>query len=136
MTARLMPFTVDGLIWATFMVVLDASRRGQPVPRLATWSLGAGIVATVCANLAHGIGHGPVGALVSAWPSLVLVGSFELLMMLVRTGHTMRTSEADPPLGTSLNHRWSKVYRRNWQWRQRWIRPSGRATRRAPASGP
>jgi hypothetical protein len=52
MTARLLPFTVDGLIWAASMVVLDASRRGQPVPRLAAWSLGAGILATVGANLA------------------------------------------------------------------------------------
>ena len=60
------------------MVVVDASRRGQPVPRLAAWSLGAGIVATVGANLAHGVGHGPVGALISAWPALALVGSFEL----------------------------------------------------------
>ena len=38
-----MPFTVDGLIWAASMVVLDASRRGQPVPQLAAWSPGAGI---------------------------------------------------------------------------------------------
>jgi hypothetical protein len=86
-TARLLPFTVDGLIWAASMVVLDASRRNHPVPRLALWSLGAGIVATVGANLAHGLGHGAVGALVSAWPALALVGSFELLMMLVRMHH-------------------------------------------------
>jgi hypothetical protein len=39
MTARLLPFTIDRLIWAASMVVLDASRRGQPVPRLAVWSL-------------------------------------------------------------------------------------------------
>ena len=65
-TARLLPLTVDGLIWAAFMVVLDASRPNQPVPRLAAWSLGPGIVATVGGNLAHGVGHGPVGALVSA----------------------------------------------------------------------
>ena len=69
-TARLLPFTVDGLIWAASMVVLDASRRDQPVPRLAAWSLGTGIVAAVGANLAHGIGHGMVGAPVSAWPAL------------------------------------------------------------------
>jgi hypothetical protein len=94
-TARLLPFTVDGLIWAASMVVLDASRRGQPVPRLAAWSLGAGIVATVGANLAHGVGHGPVGALVSAWPALALVGSFELLMMLIRAKHGRRTGEAE-----------------------------------------
>ena len=97
-TARLVPFTVDGLIWAASMVVLDTSRRGQPVPRLAAWSLGAGIVATVGANLAHGVGHGPVGALVSAWPALALVGSFELLMMLIRTGHGARANDAKPEL--------------------------------------
>ena len=93
-TARLLPFTVDGLIWAASMVALDASRRNQPVPRLAAWSLGTGIVATVGANLAHGVGHGPIGGLVSAWPALALVGSFELLMMLIRTGRRARPGEA------------------------------------------
>jgi hypothetical protein len=58
MTARLLPFTVDGLIWAASKVVLDASRRNQRVPRLAACSLGAGTAATVGANLAHGLGHG------------------------------------------------------------------------------
>ncbi len=95
-TARLLPFAVDGLIWAASMVVLDASRRGQPVPRLAAWSMGVGIVATVGANLAHGIGHGPVGALISAWPALALVGSFELLMMLIRTARGTRAGDAEP----------------------------------------
>jgi hypothetical protein len=84
MTARLLPFTVDGLIWAASMVVLDASRRNKRVPRLAQWSLGVGIVASLGANLAHGLGHGPIGALVSAWPALALVGSYELLMLLIR----------------------------------------------------
>src|SRR5262245_2848488 len=84
LTARLVPFTVDGLILAASMLILDASRRNQPVPRLARWCLAAGIVATTGANLAHGIGHGPIGALVSAWPALALAGSFELLMTLIR----------------------------------------------------
>ena len=39
------------------------------------------------ANLAHGLGHGPIGALVSAWPALALVGSFELLATLIRAEH-------------------------------------------------
>jgi hypothetical protein len=85
LTARLVPFTVDGLIWAASMVILDASRRKQRVPTLAKWSLGVGIVATIGANVAHGLNHGPIGALVSAWPALALVGSFELLMMLTRS---------------------------------------------------
>jgi hypothetical protein len=84
-TARLIPFTVDGLILAASMLILDANRRGQPVPPLARWCLGAGIVATIGANLAHGVGHGLIGALVSAWPALALAGSFELLMTLIRT---------------------------------------------------
>src|SRR6266699_2512875 len=83
-TARLVPFTVDGLIWAASMLILDANRRSRPVPLLARWCLGAGIVATIGANLAHGLGDGPIGALVSAWPALALVVSFELLMMLIR----------------------------------------------------
>jgi hypothetical protein len=98
LTARLLPFTVDGLIRAASMVVLDPSRRRQPVPRLAAGSLGTGIVATVGANLAHGIGHGPVGTLVSAWPALALVGSFELLMMLIRTGHNTRPDHSGSEL--------------------------------------
>jgi DNA-binding NarL/FixJ family response regulator len=67
------------------MVILDASRRNQRVPRLAAWSLGCAIAATISANLAHGLNHGPIGALISAWPALALVGSYELLMHLVRT---------------------------------------------------
>jgi hypothetical protein len=108
LTARLLPFTVDGLIWATSMVVLDSSRRNQSVPRLAAWSLGIGICATVGANLAHGVGHGPVGALVSAWPALALIGSFELLMMLIRTGRGAQAScvegEGQPQAALSLAH--------------------------------
>jgi hypothetical protein len=38
--------------------------------------------ATVAANVAHGLGHGPVGAVVAAWPVVALVGSYELLMMV------------------------------------------------------
>jgi len=53
-------------------------------------------VATVDANLAHGIGHGPVGALISAWPALALVGSFELLMMLIRTGRGTQVGATGP----------------------------------------
>ena len=92
LTARLLPFTVDGLILAASMLILDASRRHHPAPPLARWCLGAGIAATIGANLAHGLGHGPIGALVSAWPALALAGSFELLMTLIRTGsHTTPT---------------------------------------------
>jgi hypothetical protein len=38
--------------------------------------------------LAHGVSHGPIGAIVSAWPALALVGAFELLMTLTRKAAT------------------------------------------------
>ncbi|WP_433151226.1 DUF2637 domain-containing protein [Actinomadura nitritigenes] len=99
-TARLVPFTVDGLIWAASMVILDASRRKHPAPALAKWSLAVGIVATVGANVAHGTSHGAIGAVVSAWPALALVGSFELLMTLTRSaarGDLVRDEERTAP---------------------------------------
>jgi hypothetical protein len=133
-TARLLPFTVDGLIWAASMVVLDASRRNQPGPRLAAFSLGAGIVATVGANLAHGIGHGPIGTLVSAWPALALVGSFELLMMLVRIGHGAGTGGAEPGLYRHPAPPLVQDAPRGWRLRHPWKQVSGTGTKRATAS--
>jgi hypothetical protein len=34
--------------------------------------------------VAHRLGHGILGAAVAAWPTVALVGSFELLMMIIR----------------------------------------------------
>jgi Protein of unknown function (DUF2637) len=64
-TARLVPLTVDGLIHASSMVMLDSARRKAPVPALARWLLGLDIAATLTANVAHGLGHGLIGA---GWP--------------------------------------------------------------------
>jgi hypothetical protein len=84
-TARLVPLTVDGLIYASSMVMLDSARRKAPIPALARWLLGLGIAATLAANVAHGLGHGLMGAAVAAWPAVALVGSYELLMMVIRS---------------------------------------------------
>jgi hypothetical protein len=84
-TGRLIPLTVDGLIYASSMVMLDSARRGVQVPALARWLLGLGIVATLAANVAHGLGHGLIGAAIGAWPAVALVGSYELLMVIIRS---------------------------------------------------
>ena len=77
-TARLEPATIDGLVYASSMVVLYAARHRVPVPSLARWLLALGIGATLSANMAQGWSHGPVGAVVAAWPAVSLVGSYEL----------------------------------------------------------
>jgi len=84
-TARLEPATIDGLVYCSSMVVLYAARHQLRVPSLARWLLALGIVATLAANLAHGWSHGPIGATVAAWPAASLVGSYELLLWLIRT---------------------------------------------------
>jgi hypothetical protein len=57
-TARLIPLTVDGLIYTSSMVMLDSVRRKVPVPVLARWLFGPGIAATLAANVACGAGPG------------------------------------------------------------------------------
>ena len=63
--------TVNGLIYASSMVMLDSARRNAPVPALAWWLLALGTAATLAANAAHGL----IGAAVGAWPAVALVGS-------------------------------------------------------------
>jgi hypothetical protein len=97
-TARLEQATIDGLVYASSMVVLYAARHRVPAPALARWLLGLGIAATLTANMAQGWSHGPVGAVVAAWPAVSLVGSYELLVWLIRTsGAVERRPSADHP---------------------------------------
>jgi hypothetical protein len=99
LTARLEPATIDGLVYSSSMVVLYAARHHMPVPALARWLLALGIVATLAANVAHGWPGGPVGAVVAAWPAASLVGSYELLLWLIRTGASVARGQG-PGQGT------------------------------------
>ncbi len=101
-TARLEPATIDALVYACGMVTLYAARHRVPVPRLARWLLGLGIAATLTANMAQGWAHGPVGVIVAAWPAVSLVGSYELLVWLIRTSGAV---EVERP----AEHRWGST---------------------------
>lgn len=96
-TARALPLTVDGLIVTCSLVLLDSARRRQRAPRLAWFLLGCGIVATLGANVAHGLNHGPVGAVIAGWPALVAVGSFEMLARLIRGGRVAEQAPEPEP---------------------------------------
>ncbi|MGE5292527.1 MAG: hypothetical protein ACM3ML_36125 [Micromonosporaceae bacterium] len=59
-------------------------------------------MATLAANVAHGWSHGPAGAAVAAWPAASLVGSYELLLWLIRSaaaGSLAREPATDLPGG-------------------------------------
>ena len=85
LVARAYPLTIDGLIYAASMVLLNAARRGVRRPPLAYVALGLGIAATLAANVAAGVAYGAVGAIVAAWPAPALVISYELLMIVIRS---------------------------------------------------
>jgi hypothetical protein len=115
-TPRLIPLTVDGLIYASSMVMLDCARQKVPVPALARWLLGLGVTATLAANVAHGLGRGLMGAAVAAWPAVALVGSYELLMMIIRatqepgTGLALRRAPECMPDAGPLRMRAAQVF--------------------------
>jgi len=94
-TARALPLTVDGLILMCSLVMLDSARHGERAPGFTWVLLGSGIIATMAANVAHGIDHGWGGAITAAWPAAVTVGSFELLACLIR--RSTRVHEAADP---------------------------------------
>jgi hypothetical protein len=98
-TARLEPATIDGLVYASSMVNLYAARHRLPVPALARWLLVLGIVATLAANMAQGWSHGPVGAIIAAWSAVSLVGSYELLVWIIRTA-----AAGGPDRGPTADH--------------------------------
>ena len=102
-TARLVPLTVDGLIYASSMVILNSALRKTPVPPLARWLLSLGIAATLAANVAHGL----AGAAVDAWPAVALVGSYELLMMAIRSSQV--PADVAPRAGRDADPLWEQA---------------------------
>jgi hypothetical protein len=102
-TALLEPATIDGLVYASSMVILYAARHRLPVPGLARWMLALGIAASLAVNVAQGWSHGVVGAVVAAWPALALIGSYELLAWMIRTAagreadHQPKADQRVPP---------------------------------------
>jgi hypothetical protein len=96
-TALLEPGTIDGLVYASSMVILHAARHQLPVPRLARWMLALGITASLAVNVAQGWSHGLVGAAAAAWPAVALVGSYELLAWMIRTVPRSGPDHGVPP---------------------------------------
>jgi hypothetical protein len=95
--ARLLPVSVDGLLTAASLVLLDAARSGRKAPTLARWMLALGVAATVAANIAYGYRFGPLGMAVSAWPAVALIGSAETLMGMIRSGRARVAEEVSTP---------------------------------------
>jgi hypothetical protein len=101
--ARLLPLSIDGVIAEASLVLLYAARHKLKVPWLARFMLVLGIVATVTANVTHGlpsvllspVTHVVISALLSAWPAGAFIGSVEMAMGLVRAIRAVEASDSE-----------------------------------------
>ena len=87
-TARLLPFSVDGLILASSLALAAGGR-----PWLARLGLALGVAATIAANVVFGVHFGVTGAIVNAWPAISFVVSSEILVGMVRGARGLPSAE-------------------------------------------
>jgi hypothetical protein len=88
--ADLLPLSVDGLVLAASMVLWHEARARRDSPLLAQGMLALGVAATIAANVLYGYPHGPLAAVISAWPAVGFIGAVEMVILQVR-----RSSDAD-----------------------------------------
>jgi hypothetical protein len=82
--ALLFPLSVDGLLIAASAVLLADSRAGRKADWLAWTLVVVGSLVSVTANVAHDWVARAAEIAIAGWPPLALVGSYELLMRLLR----------------------------------------------------
>lgn len=94
LTADFLPLTVDGLVATCSLILVDCARHQRAAPWHAWALLIVGACATVAANVAAGLSHGIIGAIIAGWPALVACGCFELFLRYRRQPPAMRPSGA------------------------------------------
>ncbi|MFF4989762.1 DUF2637 domain-containing protein [Streptosporangium saharense] len=135
LAAVLIPVAVDGIIVVASMSILLANRYGA----LAWTLLVVGSLASLGANIAVAE-PGLIGRVIAAWPSIALIGSYELLMSQIRrvSLNTERQSsepqrdEDQEPEGEPSREGVVVLHREAWRWARENCRldgtlPSGRA---------
>ncbi|WP_328708853.1 DUF2637 domain-containing protein [Microbispora hainanensis] len=97
LAAVLTPLAVDGLIVVASMSILLANRSGSRGGLLAWSLLVVGSLASLGANVAVAE-PSLIGRIIAAWPSLALIGSYELLMSQIRRSAGGRTEAQELPV--------------------------------------
>ncbi|NJP29342.1 DUF2637 domain-containing protein [Microbispora sp. SCL1-1] len=143
LAAVLIPIAVDGLIVVASMSILLANRSGFRGGLLAWSLLVVGSLASLGANVSIAE-PSLIGRIIAAWPSLALIGSYELLMSQIRRcagrqaqvedlpaldSESVADQDADPaeqqddheedaalPVGINGNSR--VLQREAWRWAQ------------------
>lgn len=92
----LIPLSIDGLVVAASMVLLTRRRTGLPGGPLAWGALGAGVVASLAANMADARPD-LTAVLVAGWPAVAFAVAFELLLQQRRAEDSAATQPQPAP---------------------------------------
>ncbi|MFF4989777.1 DUF2637 domain-containing protein [Streptosporangium saharense] len=132
LAAVLIPVAVDGIIVVASMSILLANRYGSRGGALAWILLVVGSLASLGANIAVAE-PGLIGRVIAAWPSVALIGSYELLMSQIRrvswnTGRQLSEPQQDGEQEPENDHPREGVvvlHREAWRWARENRRPDG-----------
>ncbi|MFC5833638.1 DUF2637 domain-containing protein [Nonomuraea insulae] len=136
--ATLIPLAVDGMIVASSMSVLHASRCGRRGGALPWILLVVGSLASLAANVAVA-DPTVIARVIAAWPSFALIGAYEMLMGQIRQSRAPQTMDDAEPDGSSkaslvreegpgdrAREHVQELHRLAWRWAQDNCRPDGR----------
>ena len=84
LAAYLLPFSIDGMVATSSLVLLRSARAAVSAPWLARTGLVLAVAATLAANVASGLPHGWPGALLAGWPAVAFVVSAETAISMSR----------------------------------------------------
>lgn len=84
LSAYLMPLSVDGLVSVSSLAMLRSARSGLTTGGLARVGLALGVLATIGANVASGLPHGVIGAVIAGWPAAAFIVAVEIAIGMVR----------------------------------------------------
>jgi hypothetical protein len=99
--ALLFPLSVDGLLIAASVVLLADSRAKRPADKLAYVLVVVASLVSVTANVAHDWVSRIAEISIAGWPPLALVGSYELLMRLLRRLQMVTETPASEKAGAA-----------------------------------
>jgi hypothetical protein len=129
-SAALVPLAVDGMIVAASLALLEDSRAGRRGGLLPWIFLIISSGASLAANVAVAE-PSLAGRIIAAWPSLALIGAYEMLMRMIRQYATARADRHPKavnervPLNDASGMRGQQLQRQAWHWATTNRQPDG-----------
>jgi hypothetical protein len=93
--ALILPLSVDGMLGATTLAIVDRRRANLPAGWVPWTGLGLGLAASLVANIAAARPE-LVAQLVAAWPPVALAVSIETLVIVLRGARPSRPAQRAP----------------------------------------